>query len=71
MFDVGESLRGGLSAADERIRAAQLRVAQSTAQPGGRGADAAMAQAARAALFDEALLGALHARLQEIKAAAK
>jgi hypothetical protein len=71
MFDVGESLRGGLARAADELRIAQHGVALSNAGMQGRGADAAMAQAARAAIFDEALLGALHARLEEIKAVTK
>jgi hypothetical protein len=71
MIDVGESLQGGLHAASERMREAQERVAAANAGAGGRGADEAMASAARAAIFDEALLGALHSRLEEVKAVAK
>jgi hypothetical protein len=71
MFDVGASLQGALASADDRLRDAQRAVAQANAGHGGRRADAAMAQAARAAIFDEALLAAVHARLQELKVAAK
>lgn len=71
MFDVADSLRGGLHTAAERLAQAQAAVARANAGPGGRTADAAMAQTAQAAIFDEALLGALHARLEEVKAATK
>jgi hypothetical protein len=71
MFDVGESLQGGFTTASERMRNAQALVARANAGQGGRGADAAMAQAARAAIFDEALMGALHARLEEVKTVSK
>ena len=71
MFDVGESLQGGLQRAAERMRDAQGRVAAANAGTGRRDADGAMAQTAQAAIFDEALLGALHARLEEVKAVTK
>lgn len=71
MFDVGESLHAGFATAGERLREAQASVARANAGEGGRGADAAMAAAAQAAIFDEALLGALHARLEEVKAVSK
>ena len=50
---------------------AQGAVARANAGVGGRSADAAMAQTAQAAIFDEALLSAVHARLAEIKAVTK
>ncbi|HEX8807189.1 MAG TPA: hypothetical protein VF741_09570 [Candidatus Aquilonibacter sp.] len=71
MFDVAESLRGGLQAAAQRLTQAQAAVARANAGAGGRTADAAMAQTAQAAIFDEALLGATHARLEEVKAVTK
>ncbi len=71
MFDVAESLRGGLESAATRLQQGQSAVARANAGEGGRTADAAMAQTARAAIFDEALLGAMHARLEEIKAVTK
>ena len=71
MFDVAESLRGGLAAAAQRLSQAQATVSRANAGEGGRTADAAMAQTAQAAIFDEALLGAVHSRLEEIKAVTK
>lgn len=69
MFDVGESLQGALERAHIELRDAQSRVAAAnTGGPSGRGADAAMARTAQAAIFTEALLSAEHARLEEIKA---
>lgn len=65
MFDVAESLRTGLSAAQERLGAAQSALARANAGA-GRSEDA-MAQTAQAAIFSEALLGAMHARLTEVK----
>ena len=40
-------------------------------RPGAQGAQTAMAAAAREAVFTDALLGAMRARLEEIKTAAK
>jgi hypothetical protein len=71
MFDVAESLRGGLASASARLQQAQSIIARANAGEGGRTVDAAMAQTAQAAIFDEALLGAMHARLEEIKAVTK
>jgi hypothetical protein len=66
MFDVGESLRPGFDDARRSLAQAQASVANSDAganSPSG----SAMAKTARAALFEEALLSAEHARLAEIK----
>jgi hypothetical protein len=71
MFDVADGLRGGLQSAAERLAQAQASLARANAGEGGRTADAAMAQTAQAAIFDEALLGAMHARLEEVKAVTK
>jgi hypothetical protein len=71
MFDGADSLRGGLQIAAARLAQAQAAVAHANAGDGGRTADAAMAQTAQAAIFDEALVGAIHARLQEVKAVTK
>jgi len=71
MFDRTDGLLGGLNRAERDLREAQRDVARANAGMAERGGDAAMAHAARAAIFESALLGALHARLQEIKAAAR
>lgn len=72
MFDVGESLREAAESARTRLRDAQAAVARANAGgEAGRGADAAMAATAKAALFSEALLAAQRARFEEIKAVAK
>ena len=68
MFDVGESLQAGLAGARDRLTDAQAAVAAANAGHGSRSTDAAMAQTARAAIFSEALLNAMHSRLAEIKA---
>lgn len=71
MFDVAESLRNGLDAAAARLRHAQAAVAQANAGHNARSTDAAMAQTAQAAIFNEALLSAVHERLSEVKAVTK
>jgi hypothetical protein len=54
--------------ARRRLSQAAVETAQLGAHPGSR---AAMAVAAREAIFADALLGAMHARLEELKGAAK
>jgi hypothetical protein len=72
MFDVGDSLRNALGAARVHLEQAQSAVARaSVGGTPGRSADAAMAQTAQAAIFEEALLNAEHARFEEIKAVTK
>jgi hypothetical protein len=67
MFDVAQSLERGLDAAQIRLRDAQVAVADANAGHGGRSTDAAMARTAQAAIFNEALLNAVHERLSELK----
>jgi hypothetical protein len=70
MFDVGESLRPGFDAAQRSLAQAQAKLAGSGA--GTNTTDGgAMAETAQAALFEEALLSAEHARLAEIKGVAR
>jgi hypothetical protein len=71
MFDVADSLQGGLASAEQRLHDAQIALARAGAGGGSRSADAAMSEAAQAAIFNEALLGAMHARLAELKAVTK
>lgn len=68
MFDVGQSLQPGLDRAQAQLADVQRAVARANAGHGRRGADAAMAAAASAAVFDEALLNVVHSRLAELKA---
>ena len=68
MFDVADSLRPALARAQTQLADAQAAVARANAGATGRGADAAMADTAQAAIFDEALMNAFHARLNELKA---
>ena len=72
MYDIGDSLNAALEGARDRLREAQATVAHANSSEGaGRGADAAMAQTAQAAIFTEVLLAAQHARLAEIKTVTK
>lgn len=69
MFDVGDSLAPAVRRAQQQLDISSERTARANAT--GRGAESAMTATARAALFGEALLAALHARLAEVKAATK
>ncbi len=72
MFDVGDSLRDALAAGRDRLLEAQATVARANAgDKGGRSAGAALAQAAEAAIFTEALLTAERARFEAIKTASR
>ena len=72
MFDVEDSLRGAFASAQTRLQDASLAIARSGARAGGgRAADAALAHAARATVFTEALLEAERARFEQLKAVTK
>jgi hypothetical protein len=72
MFDVGGSLGEALAAGRGRLLEAQAAIARANAgENGGRAAAAAMAQAAEAAVFTEALLSAERARFEAIKTASR
>ncbi len=62
-----------LAAARARDRLADIarEAARAGTAPGSPGSAGAMASAARAAIFADALLGAMHARLEEVKSAAR
>jgi hypothetical protein len=65
-------LPGDLLSASQDARRRLSQEAVETAQLGAHpGSRAAMAGAAREAIFADALLGAMHARLEELKGAAK
>jgi hypothetical protein len=70
MFDVGESLQPGFETARRSMLQAQSALATSERGLGER-SGRALAQTAGAALFEEALLSAEHARLAELKAVAR
>lgn len=71
MFDVGDSFHDALAAGRDRLHQAQAAVARANAGDNTRSAQAAMAQAAKAAIFTEALLSAEHARFEAIKTASR
>jgi hypothetical protein len=70
MFDVADSLRAALDDARSQLVNASSDVARANATGSGA-TDGAMARTAKAALFQEALLSTVHARLEEIKAVTK
>ena len=69
MFDVAASLQPGFARADAGMEAGRSALARSQ-EEGGTG-ERAMAALARNALFGDALLAAMHARLSEIAKAAR
>jgi hypothetical protein len=68
MFDVADSLMAALSGARTNLSSAAGAVSQSQTGLGSQRADGVLASAAHQAIFAEALLNAVHARLAEIKA---
>lgn len=67
MFDVAGSLMNALLLSRESLGSAASATARAQTPYGVSRSDAAMAGAAEKAIFQEALLNALHARLAEIK----
>ena len=70
MFDVAQSLGGALSSAADRLGGAAAGTSRAATPYGDTRSDAPMASVAQNAIFTEALLNAIHARLAEIKVAA-
>lgn len=70
MFDVAGDLMSALQNARERLGSAAAQTARAQTPYGSARTDSAMAAVAESAVFTEALLGAVHARLAEIKAVA-
>lgn len=66
MFDVAASLREPLAQAQQRLTAAASAAATSPTVNNGR-----MAQVAQQAIFTEAVMNAMHARLAELKSVTK
>ena len=69
-----EAIPNDLAGAARAARDGLTRLSQEAAAartPGHGSATAAMSGAARAAIFADALLAAIHARLQEVKTVAK
>lgn len=69
MFDVAAPLMQALSQAQSDLSKAAAQTSRAQTPFGSMRPDAAMAQTAQQALFAQALLGAVHARLAEVKAA--
>jgi hypothetical protein len=67
MFDVAGPLMNALNASRDNLAAAASATARSQTPFGGSRPDAAMASAAEKAIFTEALMNSIHARLAEIK----
>lgn len=71
MFDIADSLMTALTRARSDLEGAASNVSRAQTQSGGAGrSDRALAAAAGRAVFAEALLNAVHARLSEIKSVA-
>lgn len=71
MFDVGASLIPAVARAQDSLVRAASQTALVQTPYGGARTDAAMANLAHQSLFSQALMGAVHARLAEIKEAAR
>lgn len=70
MFDVGSSLATALQNAGQRIAQVSSTTARAGTPLGQARSETAMADLARTAVFTEALLNAVHARLAELKSVA-
>jgi hypothetical protein len=68
MFDVAGSLMAALADARTNLSSAAGAVSRSQTGLGPQRTDGVLASAARRAIFTEALLNAVHARLAEVKA---
>lgn len=71
MFDIAPQLQAALGRAQSQVAGSAAQTARSQTNLGKANSELAMATFASRALFCEALLSALHARLSEIKAVAK
>lgn len=67
MFDVAQPLLAALTRSRDGLEAAAASTARAQTPFGPARSDAAMAGAAEKAIFQEALMNAMHARLAEIK----
>lgn len=67
MFDVAGSLMNAMEQSRSALRAAAWATSRATTPYGAPRSDAFMAASAEKAIFQEALLNAVHARLAEIK----
>jgi len=71
MFELAPRLVAALGAANQQLGRDALEAARAQTNLGGRNSDRTMASLAKAAVFTEAVLSAMHARLQEIKSVTK
>lgn len=67
MFDVAQPLLSALARSRDNLQAAAAATARAQTPLGSSRSDAAMAAVAERAIFQEALMNAMHARLAEIK----
>lgn len=67
MFDVAESLLPALAHSRDTLSSDAAATARAQTPFGSARSDAAMAPVAEKAIFQEALMNAMHARLAEIK----
>lgn len=71
MFDLAPKLAAALQTANRNLGNDAIEAARAQTNLGSRSSDRTMASLARAAIFSEALLSAIHARLQELKSVTK
>lgn len=71
MEAIPSELAGAALAARGRLSALASSAAGANAKPGSPASQLAMASAAREAIFADALLSAMHARLEEIRSVIK
>jgi hypothetical protein len=71
MDAIPSDLSGAARAASDRLSGYASAVAVEGASPGNVAPQSSMAAAAREAIFADALLSAMHARLEEVKNVAK
>lgn len=70
-MDVAPQLQSALGEARARLNSAAWAAARAQTALGGPVSDRAMATLAQSAIFSEALLAAMHARLAELKSVTK
>ena len=70
-MDVAPQLESALTQARASLAAGASRTARAQTRVGGPINDATMASLAQSAIFSEALMAAMHSRLEEIKSVTK
>ena len=71
MDAIPSELSGAALASRDRLSALAGSAATANARPGSPASQLAMASAAREAVFADALMSAMHARLEEVKSVTK